>query len=725
MRPMRPMRPEDINRFVSPGYPQISPDGRRLVYVVQTPDAEEDRNRTDLWITAAAGGQEPVRLTNAGGKDRLPRWSPDGKTIAFVSERNGRPQIWLIAPDGGEARHLPTDQAVASAPEWSPDGRFIAYTARIFERPADWQPYPGAPPGDRERAAAQAAEDGKGPKTGKRDVSEVKVITRLKYRFDGAGYFGDRRSHVFVVGVPCAGPGASGVAAAGGTDATDPSRARMVTSGDYDHEAPAWTPDGKLVFTAVRRGDADSLANQDLWLADPATGALTLLYEGRGPAGAARVSLDGSMVAFLGHDNRYRGSTTPSLLVIPLAEALAAGALPLGQDQATDLSGIVDRPAGNPISSDVRYAPMFIPPVWGEDSRTIYHLLGDGGATYLVRYSVPPLSGAPALGPAGREIPPPVRLAGDPGRVVSGLDYAAGRLVYQAGTPTQPDELYSAAADTPAVETRLTHCNDALLAEVAVAAAEKRTFRGADGWEIEGWLMRPAEARGDGPYPTVLYIHGGPHGVYGSCFMFQCQVMASAGFAVVYTNPRGSQSYGQDFARAVVGDWGGKDYQDIMAGMDDAIACGVADPGRLGVTGWSYGGYMTSWTISQTDRFRAAVAGAIIYNRHNFWGTSDIGYNFGDHHFGGTPWEQAERLLSRSAAAYTGKVVTPLLLIHGESDLRCPIEQTEQFFLSLRFLGKTAVMVRYPGEYHSFQKPGHKADRFARSLAWFEHYLLQ
>jgi dipeptidyl aminopeptidase/acylaminoacyl peptidase len=372
---------------------------------------------------------------------------------------------------------------------------------------------------------------------------------------------------------------------------------------------------------------------------------------------------------------------------------------------------------------------MVIPPVWGEDSRTLYHLLGDGGATYLVRYELPASgAGQSAL---------PERLAGDPDRVISNLTYAAGQLVFQAGTPVEPDELFSAAVADPTAETRLTHLNDALMAEVMVSPAERRLFRGAGGWEIEGWLMRPAAASGgaqgaaartdrpaQGPFPTVLYIHGGPHGVYGSCFMFQCQVMASNGFAVIYTNPRGSQGYGQDFARAVVGDWGGGDYADIVAGVDDAVAAGAADPERLGITGWSYGGYMTSWTITQTRRFRAAVAGAIVYNRHNFWATSDIGYNFGDHHFGGTPWDQPERLLSRSAVAYAANVTTPLLLIHGEADLRCPVEQAEQFFLALRFLGRTAVMVRYPGEYHGFQKPGHKADRFARALAWFEHYLL-
>jgi len=718
--------PEDINRFACPGQPQLSPGAGRLVFTVQRADTKEDRQTTNLWIAPVDVSEVPRQLTT-GNKDHSPRWSPDGRMIAFVSDRNGRAQIWLIPADGGEPWCLPTDQAVTSPPEWSPDGTRLAFTARVFERPQEWEPYPGAPPGDRERAAAQARKEEAGRDNGIKDkdvkVSDVKVITRLKYRFDGAGYLGDRRSQVFLL------PAGR---APGGT----PAAARMVTTGDYDHESPCWTPGGKLLVVASRRDDADWTDGQELWLVDPDSGELALVYRGDGPVAAPRVSPDGTKVAFLGHNSSHGRSTTTGLMILPFGPGLSRDRLPLRAADAVNLLAGQDRPAGDPVSSDVSYSPEVQAPQWSEDSRSIYHLTCDRGSTYLVRLQLPDGPGPLAGGdPATSPVPEPVRLVGDPGRVVGSVSYSPGVLAYQAGTPVQPDEIYvlSPVPGHGASERKVTAFNDSLLEQLALSPAERFTCRGADGWNIEGWLLRPVRPaavaasgprRSEGPFPAVLMIHGGPHGVYGAGFMFQAQLLASNGMAVVYTNPRGSQSYGQAFASACVRDWGGKDYEDIMAGLDWAIEAGIAHPDRLGVTGWSYGGYMTSWTITQTQRFKAAVAGAVVYNRHNFWGTSDIGYSFAHYECGGTPWEDPELLLERSAARYAGRVTTPLLLIHGEADLRCPVEQSEQFFVSLRFQGKTAVMARYPGEYHGFRKPSHKADRFARTLAWFRHYLV-
>ena len=715
----RLLQPQDINRFRCPGDPRLSPDGKWVVWVLQTPDVDGDRNLTDIWLGRADGSTEAHQLT-ASGKDRHPRWSPDGQTIAFVSDRSGRPQIWLIHPDGGEAWQLHSPQKVASPPVWSRDGRHIAFTSRVFSQSDDWEPYPGAPPNDRGRAIAlarkQEAERQNGAGEGKSDttadgddeakVSEVKVITRLKHRFDAVGYYGDRRSQVFLATV------------AGPADEAKP--VRQVTFGDYDHEGPSWTPGGKLVVAAVRRPDADAVDNGQLWLVDPAEpDAPTLLYEGTGPASAPAVSPDGGSVAFLGHDNAHGRSTTAGVWVVPLL-ASATGLTPLGQADAINLFAPADRPAGCPISSDVRYAAPASPPRWGEESRFIYHLMGDHGHTLVVKLPVPPASTAGKGQPTTEK---PAVLLGGEGGVIAGLDYASGVLAYQAETPTQPGEIFAQVIGSPPTETQLSRANDDLLAELELGEVEVISYKGADGWDIEGFLMRPPGYKGEKALPTVLFIHGGPHGVYGQSFMFQCQVVAAAGMAVVYTNPRGSRNYGQAFARAVVEDWGGKDYQDIMASLDHVIARGIADPDRLGVTGWSYGGYMTSWTITQTDRFRAAVAGAIIYNRHTFWGTSDIGYNYGTWHYGGTPWGAEGRLIERSAVRHVDRVKTPVLILHGEADLRCPVEQGEQFFQALRYLGKTAVLVRYPGEYHTLKKPSHRQDRYARMRAWFAHYL--
>lgn len=711
----RHLVPGDIKLFRAPGDPQLSPDGRWAAWVVQTPVADEDRNRTDIWI-APADGSAPARPLTASGKDRLPRWSPDGSTIAFVSDRSGTAQIWLIRLDGGEAWQLKTAQAVGSAAEWSRDGAKLAFTAKVFSKADDWQPYPGAPTGDRERAVEQATADrgkvngepGAKPGPGGSPKSDVTVATRLIYRFDGIGYHGDKRSQVFVV--DAAGP-------EGG-----PAPCRQITRDDYDHRDLSWTPDGKLVVAATRREDADWRTGQDMWLWDVEAATGTLLYEGTGLANAPSVSPDGSFVAFLGHDGKYQGSTTPSLHVLPLA---AAPRLPLQQGDAVNLTAPADRPAGCTISSDVRYAAMVTPPRWSADSRAVYCLMGQGGHTVIARAEVPAGLAAGAA-PQGN-LAAPVAVVEAENRVIAGFDYRGGRLVYQAETPTCPSDIF--AWDGAGPEVRLSHVNDKLLDELELAEMEPFRYAGAEGWEIEGFLVRPAGhargAAGNGPWPTVLFIHGGPHGVYGHSFMFQVQLAAANGMAVVYTNPRGSQNYGQEFAVSVRGDWGGADYQDIQAGVDRVIQMGVADPERLGITGWSYGGYMTTWTIGQTQRFRAAVAGAIVYNRLNFWGTSDIGFNFGSWHFAGVPWEQEAALLERSPSRFVHRITTPVLLLHGEADLRCPVEQAEQMYQSLRYLGRTAVLVRYPGEYHGFTKPSHKMDRFARTQAWFEHYLKQ
>lgn len=697
----RTLRPEDVNLLQSPGDPQLSPDGRWVVWVMQSPETASDRQSTNIWIAAADGSGRPRPLTSSG-TDRHPRWSPDGQVIALVSERSSKAQIWLIRPDGGEAWQLPTAKIVQSPPMWSPGGRRLAFVSKDFPHPEDWVPYAGAPDGDRERALDRARRrlEGERPRG---EGNGVRVVTRLKHRFDGTGAYGDLRNQLFMVDF--AGPGAQ------------LQQAQQLTHGNFDHESGAWTPDGALVVAAVRRPDADRHPGGQLWLVRPGDDAPPkLLYSGTGPAGSPVVSPDGQFCAFLGHDNALSRSTTNSLFVISLAQAVSA---PLDQAAALNLTAPADRPAGCPVSSDVRYTLPTVLPCWSDDSRSLYYLLGDGGSVAIVRMTLP--NGWPGSNavPASQ----PEKLHGDPGQVISSLDCRAGRLVYQAETANRPAEVYACRVTDPAGGSQISHAHDELLQQLQLAECEAISYEGADGWPVEGFWLRPPGAK-SGPYPTVVLVHGGPHGVYGHAFMFQAQVLAAAGMAVLYTNPRGSQGYGQDFAQAVVGDWGGGDYQDIMAGVNHVVAAGVADPARLGLAGWSYGGYMTSWAISQSARFKAAVAGATIFNRHNFWGTSDIGYEFGMWHFGGTPWEDEDRLLARSPVRYAGQISTPLLLLHGEADLRCPIEQSEQFYQVLRFREVPVVMVRYPGEHHVFKKPSNRQDRFARTRAWFEHYLL-
>jgi acylaminoacyl-peptidase len=270
----------------------------------------------------------------------------------------------------------------------------------------------------------------------------------------------------------------------------------------------------------------------------------------------------------------------------------------------------------------------------------------------------------------------------------------------------------------------ITSLNAALLGARYVAEPERVQFAGADGWVIEGWLLRPRGFEPGKQWPLVLEIHGGPHGAYGHSFFHEFQVLAGRGYAVLYTNPRGSHAYGDTFVRACVGDWGGKDYLDLMAGVDHALGLGWVDRDRLYVTGGSYGGFMTNWIVGHTDRFKAAVTQRSISNNVSAFGTSDIGWHFWRYEMGdATPWRDEHKLLERSPLTYVENVTTPLLILHAEKDLRCPIEQAEQFFVALKLLGKEAVFVRYQDDTHELTrggKPKNRIDHARRVADWFD-----
>lgn len=680
----RPLKPEDLLRFQVINDPKVSPDGKSAVYGVAIPDLKKGRTRSSLWLAPLDGGS-PRQISNPGeGSDRMPAWSPGGERIAFLSDRSGKPQIWVLPAEGGEAAKLETKERPTGF-AWSPDGRQIAFTAVAFTKAEDWTPYPGAPEDDRERAVEVAGYDPDAEKKGP-EPSGVKVISRLSFRMDGIGYYGDKRNQIFVMPADGSGP------------------ARRVSEGDLDYLDPAWSPDGWSIFCGRQRQDDPDVFNRaDICRIDLETGATEVICENPGPAYRFQVSPDARNLLFGGHDGRHGGySTSAQLWVLPLDRT---GAEPVS------ITGPLDRPIGPSAPSDLRVLERFHGGQWSSDSQGVYFLLADRGESHL-HY-------APADG-SGE----PQRLTGGEHRSVYDFSVGrTGRMVAAIGDGSHPAELFLLETQG---ERRLTDQNGELLAEVEVVAPERFTYKGADGWPMDGWLIRPVGYEPGRKYPTVLTVHGGPHSEYGPGMQVLFQTLASAGFAVVCTNPRGSQTYGQEFALAVLQDWGGKDYADIMAGLDAVIAMGVANPDRMGVMGWSYGGFMTCWTVTQTERFKAAITGAPVANRLSFIGTSDIPW-FMEWQGGGNPWtrEGEEKLLERSPIRFVANVTTPTMVMCGEGDLRCPIEQADQFYMALRRLGKApTVLVRYPGEYHGFGKPSHRVDRYKRTVAWFKHYIL-
>ncbi len=685
MSELRCLKPDDFKEFQRVGDPVISPDGKHLVYAQEWIDGDDDKKYVNLWLMDLEK-QESRRLTVGKQRDTSPRWSPDGERIAFLSDRTDKNQIWLIDIKGGEAWQIETPQTPSSI-AWSPDGTALAFCARVFDKDEDWNPYSAAPEGDRKRAEQQAESNDD-------DVSDVKVINRLRFRFDGVGSFGDKRLHVFVV-------------AAVEPDDEGP-EPRQLTEGDYDHTGPlSWSPDGRYIaFTAVRRDDADQLDKEDLWAVDVVTGRMTQLMNGSGRVSGPKWGPEGDLISFIGTDGEFGGSTTPGLWVV---EVDPAQPQMVEQQEAVNLTRELDRPVGRSVSSDVRYSGSKQPVQWSADGKTLYFIAADSGASNLFSVQASQAQVETVLE--------------EPGGVITAFSLgASGEIVYQAGRTDIPEDLWLYKPEGKRCQ--LTEVNKDLLSEVRLQKTEPFTFESFDGTEVEGFLLKPHDYEKGRRYPTVLFIHGGPHGAYGMSFMFQCQILASAGMAVMYTNPRGSQTYGQEFAYQVVEDWGGGDFQDIMQGVDEIIEMGIADPERLGVTGWSYGGFMTSWTVTQTDRFVSGIIGAPVTNRHSFFGTSDIGYHFGEHHCGGTPWDNPEQLLERSPLAYVDQVKTPVMLVHGAGDLRCPVAQSEEFYIALKRLNKETVMVHYPDEYHGISTPSHAVDRYERYRAWFEHYLI-
>jgi dipeptidyl aminopeptidase/acylaminoacyl peptidase len=350
---------------------------------------------------------------------------------------------------------------------------------------------------------------------------------------------------------------------------------------------------------------------------------------------------------------------------------------------------------------------------WSTDGRQIYSQASGHGSTLI--YAVPAEGGTPRLVIGG-------------GRRIYALsmDRDRRRVALAGSDPSTPGDLFVHDA-ARGRETRLTELNASLLREVELASPEEFSFKGADGWDIQGWIIRPnpvphtMEGKGERP-PAVLEIHGGPTAMYGWSFFFEFQLLASHGYAVVFTNPRGSTGYGRAFSAAVNGDWGGKDFQDVMAGLDAVVANGWVDPDRLGVAGGSYGGYMTNWTIGHTDRFKAAVTMRCVSNLASIFGTGDLDWILTIDTMNAVPWKNLDRLMERSPITYVEKITTPLLILHGDRDLRCPISEGEQMFTALKLLGREVRMVRFEGQSHDLSRSGHPRSRVIRLrhiVSWF------
>jgi dipeptidyl aminopeptidase/acylaminoacyl peptidase len=672
---------EDLYAMAFLSRPRISPDGRRVAYVVTEIDERRHAYRSAIWA-APIGGGEVRRLTAAPANATDPSWSPDGRWLAFVSEREGeasrvaseeakkqgkdKAQIWLLPTDGGEARQLTFLPHGASTPVWSPDGRWLAFTAPVG--PLD-----------------EETEDGK-------PLPKARVIDRLWYRLDGAGFIYERRSHLFLVGV------------AGGEPV-------QLTDGDWDDGDPTWSPDGSsLAFVSSREEDRWRTPTPDVYTLTIAQGGareLRRLTDGSLSCGSPAWSPDGRTIAFLGALKRSSGGHVDIYTIAASASRAAARSLTHAFE-----GSFQDWTNTDGDARDEHIAPS---PVWAPDGKTLYTLAAHRGATRVY-----------VLSASGGNEHPVTLTPGDIHVRDFSLDRTCAQLSLLIGNSARPPEIFVRATGSSGELKQLTTCNDALFSQLKLGTLEYLPYTGAENWPMAGWLLKPPDFDPAKKYPMILHIHGGPHTQYGYGFFHEMQVQAASGYVVLFTNPRGSSGYGREFSLAVRGTWGEVDSLDILAGVDAAIARGFIDETRLGVTGGSYGGFMTNWLIGHVDRFKAAVTDRCVSNLASMYGASDVGWELGDDEFEGPPWENLDRLMQHSPITFVKQMHTPLLIIHSEQDLRCGIEQAEQLFTALKCLGREVLFVRFEGQSHGLSRGGHPRQRLQRlhhGLRWFEQHL--
>ncbi|MBZ5702939.1 MAG: S9 family peptidase [Acidobacteriia bacterium] len=630
-----------------------------------------------------------------------PQWSPEAKWVAYtvktplLKDDKNEERIWMVPAAGGAPLALTAEGVSSSHPRWSPDGNSLAFLSarsggkqqiwllnrlggeaqRLTDTPQDvsdfaWSPdsrrlvllLRDASPEELEAAKEKDKDAKKEPKT-----PRPWVIDRLQFKQDKDGYLDRRRTHLYLF------------------DLAAKSLAQ-VTSGDYDDSEPAWSPDGRsLAFTSNRSlPDPDHNYNSDIWVVaadNTDKGAhLTQITTNPGADSSPAWSPDGQWIAFVSQlDPRLFWYATKHLAVAPAAGG-AAKLLTLALDRNV---------------SDPHFSP---------DGNSVYFIADDDGTQNLCRI--------PA---AGGEVTRPIG-----GRVMVNAYALAktGEIAAQMATVTRPDEIYALPGGKLS---QITHTNDALLAQLKLSEGEYVRFKSKDGTTVSGYLYKPLDYTPGKKYPTILRPHGGPVWAYYAEFSHLAQLFAANGYAVLFPNPRGSSGYGQNFCQAIYADWGNKDYQDDMAMVDYAIAQGIADPDKLGVGGWSYGGISTNFIITQTTRFKAAISGA-----SEFLYVTNYGHDQYQREYEielGLPWEN--RALWEKLAPFNKvtRITTPTLVMGGNIDWNVPIINSEQLYQSLKRLGIPTELVVYPGEFHQFTAPSHIQDRLERYLAWYAHYV--
>jgi len=673
----------DLLKFTWIADPQIAPDGSTVAFVRVTVNEKENRYETSIFVAASSGAEPPRRLTS-GVRDTSPRWSPDGKRIVFVRaiEKDWKPQpsqLYLLETDGGEARAITDVEHGASNPVWAPDGKSIAFTA----------------PTGRDRPEGREGQDRKGY------TSDIHVITKAVYRANGnPGYVDtDHHSHIFVVRAP--------------DDSSDKPIPTQITDGEFDEDSVVWAPDSsRIYFTSVRVAEPyydDS--DTELFGVAPSGGAIAKITSIDGGIHSPSVSPDGRTIAFIGVERGkpVRSYSQPDLWITAAAPNSTAKNLTAGYD--FDIGGGIGGDQAAPRGQNRR------PIVWSPDSRQVAVVSAEHGSSNLKRIDIA----------TGRVTP---LTDGKQDVVAYSATPQGNKFAATFSTQTNIGDIVllddSAAPKAPRAA-QITRINDELFKDIEQSEPEEIWYRSFDGKQIQGWILKPPDFDASKKYPLILEIHGGPHSAYGNVYTHEFQWMAAKGYVVLFVNPRGSTTYGQDFGNIIQYHYPGDDYKDLMAGVDEVLKKGYVDANRLGVTGGSGGGLLTDWTITQTQRFKAAVAQRDIADWYGFWFTADFTL-FQPTWFRKAPWEDPQDFAARSPITHVANVTTPEMFILGDADYRTPpADGGEMMFRALKYRKIPTVMVRFPRENHELSRSGepwHRVERLQHIVGWMDQWLM-
>jgi dipeptidyl aminopeptidase/acylaminoacyl peptidase len=636
--------------------PQISPDGKRVVYVRGFADPMTDRRYTNLWIVASDGGDQRA-VTTGNHSDNSPRWSPDGSRLAYISDAGGKSQLYVRWMDSGQTARLTNLDEAPGDIEWSPDGKYISFSAFVPTKGLQLAQLPAPPSG------AKWAD----PPT---------VYNRLVYRFNGRGYLKNGFRQLFLV------------SSVGGAP-------RQITSDDFPNggdplisNLAVWSPDGKDLIVSINRHPESDLEpfDTEVYEVSVADGAMRALTHRRGPDDSPRVAPNGRWIAYTGFDDRYQGHQTTKLYVMARDGSASRS-----------LSDSLDRDI-----AELRWAP---------DSSGIYAQYDDQGDTKIGFF---PLRGS------FRRIADHIASTTSAYGAGSFSVGRSGAIAMTHGTPEAPGDI---TVWSNGALRKVTAVNEELLQQKTPGRLEQIWYDSSkDGRKIEGWILYPPHFDASRKYPLILEIHGGPFADYGDRFDFEKQVYAGKGYVVFYANPRGSTSYGEEFANLIHHAYPGDDFYDLNSGVDAVVARGFIDTQNLYVAGGSGGGVLTCWMIEHTNRFRAAAALYPVINWYSFALTSDIPF-ITKYWFPGNPWDYTQQYVTRSLTNLVPKVETPTLVMTGEADFRTPIEEAEQFYRALKLRNIDAALVRVPEEPHGISaRPSHHMAKMLYVAGWFEQH---